>query len=211
MAKKVAKCKQCRREGEKLFLKGDRCTTQKCAVLRRNFPPGIHGATKQSRVSEYGKQLREKQKAKRVYLLREKQFRKYFDMSLKLKGVTGDNLIGLLETRLDNVVYRLGLAKSRALARQVVNHGHITVNDRKTNVGSFQLKEGDEVSIREQDLDKNYFKELLKSMNRDIVPAWLSLEVRGNNVVGKVVAKPTLRDIDQSIDTHTIVEFYSKD
>ncbi|MBU1166868.1 30S ribosomal protein S4 [Patescibacteria group bacterium] len=212
MSNSLAKCKLCRREGDKLFLKGDRCTTQKCAIVRRNFPPGSDGSgsNKHQRVSEFGKQLREKQKAKRTYRLRERQFRLYFDKADKVHGVTGDNLIGLLETRLDNFVYRMGLAKSRSQARQIVSHGHIMVNGRKVNIPSYALKIGDEVSIRENDLEKEYFKDLVKSVNRDAMPTWLNVEVHGKNMKGKVLAVPGLKDIDQSIDTHTIVEYYSR-
>lgn len=210
MSIKAPRCKLCRREGEKLFLKGDRCATQKCSVVKRNFPPGKDGTIRKTRISEYGRELRAKQKAKRIYGLRERQFKKYFSQALKFKGITGDYLIGLLETRLDNVIYRLGWAKSRSLARQLVSHGHVMLNGGRVDISSCQVRINDQISLRENDLKKTYFKTLATSSKQASVPTWLSSENKENNFKAKIIAKPTMKDVDQSIDTQLIVEFYSR-
>lgn len=199
-------CRQCRREGVKLFLKGDRCYSQKCAVIKRPTPPGQH---KQGRrkISGYGIQLREKQKTRRAYGVLEAQFRKYFEMAEHQKGITGDNLLALLERRLDNVVYRLGFGESRAHARQLVNHGHIRVNGKKVNIPSYLVKEGDVITVREKSASMEHFKALREENNR-IVPKWL--ECNAAELTGKVIAYPQRDDIDLTIEEHLIVELYSR-
>jgi len=203
-------CKLCRREGEKLFLKGERCFSPKCAIERRNYTPGMHGKKAQLRrkLSDYGVQLREKQKTRRIYGLMERQFRRYFEEAQKSKGLTGLNLLQNLERRLDNVVYRLGFACSRAQARQLVSHGHFEVNGVKTDVPSYLLKPGDQISVREKSRHTTYFKDLSKELERVKVAGWLSLDAR--NLGGRVVSLPTREDIEQPIREQLIVEFYSR-
>jgi len=200
----------CRREGEKLFLKGERCFSPKCAIERRNYTPGMHGKKAQLRrkLSDYGVQLREKQKTRRIYGLMERQFRRYFEEAQKSKGLTGLNLLQNLERRLDNVVYRLGFACSRAQARQLVSHGHFEVNGVKTDVPSYLLKPGDQISVREKSRHTTYFKDLSKELERVKVAGWLSLDAR--NLGGRVVSLPTREDIEQPIREQLIVEFYSR-
>ncbi|HBR02650.1 MAG TPA: 30S ribosomal protein S4 [Ruminiclostridium sp.] len=202
-----ASCKLCRREGQKLFLKGERCYTNKCAVGRRPYAPGQHGAQRK-KMSEYGLQLREKQKAKRFYGILESQFRKYFDMANRKKGVTGDNLLQILESRLDNVVYRLGFGTTRAEARQLVTHGHFEVNGKKLNIPSYLVKVGDTIDVAEKGRKSNRFKEILDVTGSKVVPQWL--EVDQENLKGKVVALPSREDIDLNVQEHLIVELYSK-
>lgn len=202
-----ADCRLCRREGCKLFLKGDRCLTKKCAFERRPQAPGIHGAENaRKKVSEYGLQLREKQKAKRAYGLLEKQFRGYYEMAERTKGKTGEVMLSLLERRLDNVAYRLGFGSSRAQARQIVNHGLLTVNGKKVNIPSYQVKIGDVIAVRENKKDLDLFKEL-KDL-KIVVPKWL--EFNPAELSGKVVANPQREDIDLNIKEHLIVELYSR-
>ena len=203
-----SKCKKCRRAGEKLFLKGDRCNTPKCAVTRRNYPPGIHGPKGESRISEYGVQLKEKQKAKRIYGMREKQFKNSFVKATKKTGITGDMFAQLLETRLDNVVHKLGFAKSRTLARQLVNHGHISVNDKSVNVPSYNVKVKDIIKVKDNAKKKNYFQNTSKTIIKDDVPNWLEVDTK--NLSGTVTNMPTQMDMDRSINMKQIVEFYSK-
>ncbi|MDD6042642.1 MAG: 30S ribosomal protein S4 [Eubacteriaceae bacterium] len=200
-----ANCRLCRREGQKLFLKGERCYSAKCAIEKRNYAPGQHGQARK-KVSEYGLQLREKQKAKRFYGLQEKQFRNLFDKAAKRQGKTGENLLILLETRLDNVVYRLGFASSRKEARQLVVHGHFTVNGKKATAPAMELKAGDVVKVKEKSTNSPKFKEV-KDM-AITVPAWMSVEVE--KLEGKVVAMPTREEIDTPVAEHLIVELYSK-
>lgn len=201
-----AKCKKCRREGKKIFLKGERCFSMKCAMIKRPYAPGQHGQSRRMGLSEYGIQLREKQKVKRTYGLLEKQFRKYYDMASSMKGNTGVLLSTLLERRMDNVVYRLGLAESRNHARQLVNHGHFLLNGIKTDIPSCLLKEGDVISIKN---DKGvYFQNLKNVLKNQQVPSWLSLDLQ--KIEGKVVSSPTLDEIDISSNIHLIIEFYSK-
>ncbi len=198
-------CRQCRREGCKLFLKGDRCTTKKCAIERRQTLPGQHGAARK-RVTEYGLQLREKQKVKRAYGILEKQFRKYYEEAERMKGITGENMLSLIERRLDNVVYRMGIGASRSECRQIVNHGHITVNGKRVNIPSFLVKVGDVIAIKENKRDLEMFKEL-KGM-KIIMPKWLEFD--SEKLEGKILALPTREDIDLNIKEHLIIELYSR-
>ncbi len=200
-----ANCKLCRREGQKLFLKGERCYSTKCALEKRNYAPGQHGQNRKKQ-SEYGTQLREKQKAKRFYGMQETQFRNLFDKAAKLAGKTGENLLILLETRLDNVVFRLGFAASRKEARQLVTHGHFTVNGKKVDIPSLELKAGDVVAVKEKSTKSPKFKEV-KEM-QITVPAWLDVDV--NKLQGKILAMPKREEIDTPIAEHLIVELYSK-
>lgn len=198
-----ADCRLCRREGVKLFLKGDRCTSKKCAIERRPTPPGIHGAGRK-RTSEYGLQLREKQKVKRYYGLVEKQFKNYYIKASKQKGVTGEIMLSMLERRLDNVVYRMGIGFSRAHSRQIVNHGHITVNGKKVDIPSYQVSVGDVIAIKPSSKEKfAYLKEY-----RPIIPKWL--EFSTETLEGKVLTLPAREDIDLNINEQLIVEHYSK-
>jgi small subunit ribosomal protein S4 len=204
-------CKLCRREGEKLFLKGARCYSPKCALERRAYPPGQHGrgATfRRRRVSDYGRQLREKQKARRIYGVLERQFRRYYREALRRPGVTGENLLVLLETRLDNTVYRMGFADSRAQARQLVQHGHMDLNGRRTKASSALVKPGDVISVHESSRKRKYFKELAAVMDQKDVPEWLSMEP--SQLSGRVLALPMREAIDQPLDEHLIVEYYSR-
>ncbi|MDQ4077344.1 MAG: 30S ribosomal protein S4 [Chloroflexota bacterium] len=205
-----AVCKLCRREGEKLFLKGERCFSLKCAIERRPYPPGAHGQQRSFRrkTSDFGLQLREKQKARRIYGVLERQFRNYFQDAQRTSGLTGENLLQTLERRLDNVVYRLGFADSRAQARQIVNHGHIHVNGRKVDVPSALVDEGDVISIRPESRDKTYFRDLAETIGHRAVPSWLSLDE--NELTGKVLSMPNRDEIDTSVNEQLIVEYYSR-
>lgn len=200
-----ASCRLCRREGQKLFLKGERCYSTKCALEKRNYAPGQHGQSRK-KMSEYGLQLREKQKAKRFYGLLETQFRNLFDKAAKRKGMTGENLLIMLESRLDNVVFRMGFASSRKEARQLVNHGHFTVNGKKVDIPSFEVKAGDVIKVKEKSTSSLKFKEI-KEMTIS-VPSWITVDV--DKLEGKVVALPKREDIDTPIEEHLIVELYSK-
>lgn len=200
-------CRICRREGQKLFLKGDRCYTDKCAVNRRAYAPGQHGQSRR-KLSEYGTQLREKQKVRRAYGILEGQFEHYFEMANKKEGVTGENLLTLLESRLDNVVYKLGLAVSRPEARQLVSHAHFTVNGKKVNIPSYLVKVGDVISVREKSRSSAKFSTILESTASRIVPKWL--DMNRDTLEGKVVALSDREDIDLPIQEHLIVEYYSK-
>ena len=206
--KKLIRCAKCRREGEKLFLKGDRCHTTKCAMLRRAYPPGMHGPKGKVRLTGYGIQLREKQKARRIYGIIEKQFRNYFDKANKKKGDTSEFLLQMLETRLDNVVYRIGFASSRNQARQLVNHGIFLVNDRRVDIPSFEVKPGQVITIKPKMADKALFQNLPQTLKKHETPVWLSLDV--DKMEGKVLSKPKKDDIKSQFDTKLIVEFYSK-
>jgi len=198
-----ASCRLCRREGEKLFLKGQRCYSGKCAIARRSFAPGMHGQGRK-KISEYGTQLREKQKTKRFYGVLEGQFRKTFEHADRMKGKTGENLLRLLEMRMDNVVYRMGLAASRADARQMVTHGHFTVNGKKANIPSMTLSAGDVVAVRESSRKSPKFADLA---NRS-VPAWLTFN--SETLTGTIVQAPARGDVDISVKETLIVELYSK-
>ena len=202
-----AVCRQCRREGQKLFLKGERCYSDKCAIDRRNYVPGQHGQSRK-KVSEYGLQLRAKQKAKRFYGVLESQFAKYYEMADRKAGMTGENLLRILESRLDNVVYRLGFASSRAEARQLVVHGHYTVNGKKVNIPSYLLKEGDVVSINEATRQSEKIKAVLEACGARPVPIWLELD--RNTLEAKVTRLPNREDIDLDVEETLIVELYSK-
>lgn len=207
---KDAVCKLCRREGEKLFLKGERCVSPKCAMERRSYPPGLHGRTSQyrRRVSDYGRQLRAKQKARRVYGVMERQFRRYFREAEQRRGLTGTNLLVLLESRLDNVVYRMGFAVSRPQARQLVRHGHLDVNGIKVNIPSYLVKPGDIVAVRSRSHRSVFFKDLAQDLPHRAVPEWLSRD--DETMVGRVMALPERKDIDVTIDEQLIVEYYSR-
>ncbi len=198
-------CRLCRREGQKLFLKGERCYSGKCALEKRSYAPGQHGQGRK-KSSEYGNQLREKQKCKRFYGLQETQFRNLFDKAAAKKGITGDNLLIMLETRLDNVVFRMGLASSRKEARQLVTHGHFTVNGKKADIPSMPLKAGDVVAVKEKSTSSPKFKEI-KEMTIS-TPAWVTIDTQ--KLEGKVLAMPTRDQIDTPVAEHLIVELYSK-
>ncbi|MEG6616922.1 30S ribosomal protein S4 [Peptococcaceae bacterium 1198_IL3148] len=200
-------CKLCRREGLKLYLKGDRCYTGKCAIDRRSYAPGQHGQNRK-KVTEYGLQLRAKQRARRIYGILEKQFRGYYEEANRQPGVTGDNLLRLLERRLDNVVYRLGLATSRVEARQIVTHGHFEVNGHKVNIPSFLVRVGDEIAVTEGSKNSPQIKELMERAAEKTPPAWL--EYNAEQAKGRVVALPTREQIDVPVEEHLIVEFYSR-
>jgi small subunit ribosomal protein S4 len=202
-----ADCRLCRREGLKLFLKGDRCYSDKCAVERRPYPPGQAGK-RRPRDSEYRVQLREKQKTKRIYGLLEKQFRGYYELANRQKGITGENLLRLLECRLDNVVYRLGFAKSRDEARQVVRHNHIAVNGRRVNIPSYRVRPGDTVTIAEKSKDLLVIKTALISSEKIEVPGWLEVDIE--KLSGKVLSMPERDQIDAPVREQLIVELYSK-
>jgi small subunit ribosomal protein S4 len=205
---KDAVCRLCRREGMKLFLKGPKCFSEKCPVEKRNFAPGQHGKDRKAKVVGYGLQLREKQKAKRIYFTLEKQFRNYFEQAARAKGVTGERLLQLLERRLDNVVYRLGFAISRRQARQLVRHGHVAVNGRKVNIPSYQVNAGDEVVVRENS-KKLVILEMAKEFtSHQPTPNWL--EIDRDNYKGRVTALPKREDINLPINEQLIVELYSK-
>ena len=200
-----ADCRQCRREGQKLFLKGERCTSKKCAMERRPVPPGQHGMGRK-KASEYSVQLREKQKAKRAYGLLEKQFRSYYEEAERMRGVTGENMLALIERRLDNVVYRMGIGASSAQCRQIVNHGHITVNGKSVDIPSYQVKIGDVIAVSDAKKDNAIFKELRGA--RIVMPKWL--EFNTETLVGKITDSPKREDIDLNINEQLIVELYSK-
>jgi small subunit ribosomal protein S4 len=201
-----ASCRQCRREGMKLFLKGDRCYTDKCAIVKRNYAPGQHGQGRK-KVSNYGLQLREKQKVKRIYGVLETQFRNLYERAEKMAGITGENLLSLLERRLDNVVYRMGLGSSRKEARQLVGHGHFLLNGRKADIASIVVKPGDVITVKERSKTSAKFKGLVE-VNSRIAPKWLEANLEEMTV--KVVAIPSREDIDLEIAEHLIIELYSK-
>ncbi|SEP26051.1 30S ribosomal protein S4 [Propionispora vibrioides] len=200
-------CRQCRREGVKLYLKGDRCYSDKCAFSKRSYAPGQHGQGRK-KVSEYGIQLREKQKARRTYGVLEGQFRTYFDKADRQKGITGENLLVLLERRLDNVVYRLGFGSSRNQARQLVRHGHFTVNGHRVNIPSYQIKADDVIQVKESSKESPIMKEMAEGIASKTVPAWLELSAA--DLSGKVVRYPNREEIDIPIQEHLIVELYSR-
>ncbi len=200
-------CRICRREGQKLFLKGDRCYSDKCSVTRRNYAPGQHGQ-KRTKLSEYGTQLREKQKTRSFYGVGEKQFRGYFEMASSKKGMTGENLLKILESRLDNVVYRLGFGVSRPQSRMLVTHGNIEVNGRKVDIASYLVKPGDVIAIREIRKDNPIVKENVNNGAKRPVPAWL--EVNPETLSGKVIRVVSREEIDLPVEEHLIVELYSK-
>ena len=202
-----AKCRLCRREGGKLFLKGDKCYKTSCPFEKRPVAPGQHGADRK-KVSEYGLQLREKQKVKRIYGVLEVQFREYYEKADKMKGITGENMLSLLERRLDNVVYRMGIAVSRAQARQLVTHAHFTVNGRPVDIASFEVKVGDVIAVKETKKDTPYFAAIKGVQKSGKMPKWLDFDTE--KLEGKILALPTREDIDSQISEQMIVELYSK-
>ena len=208
-------CKLCRREGEKLFLKGERCFTQKCALERRAYPPGQHGSEQQfrrRRPTAYGMQFREKQKLRRMYGVLERQFRRYYEMAVRREGMTGTNLLVILESRLDSVVYRLGLGVSRAQARQLISHGHIDVNGRRCDIPSALLKPGDVVTIHPTSRRLTYFQQLVEGWGQDAetaaVAPWLSLDLR--DITGRMESYPSREEIDLRVNEQLVVEYYSR-
>lgn len=202
-------CRQCRREGSKLYLKGDKCYGDKCPFSRRAYAPGQHGQGQaRKKVSEYGIQLREKQKARRIYGVLEKQFRLYFQKADRMKGITGENLLVMLERRLDNVVFRLGFASSRTQARQLVRHGHFQVNGHRVDIPSYLIKPGDVIAVAETSKESPIIKEMAEGLKTKTVPAWL--EMSAADLSGKIVRYPTREEIDIPIQEHLIVELYSR-
>ena len=201
-------CRQCRREGVKMFLKGDRCFSDKCAIVRRSTIPGQHGAARRGMMKNYGLQLREKQKAKRYYGVLEKQFKNYYVKANATEGMTGENLLKLIERRLDNVIYRMGFAESRRDARQLVRHGHFTLNGEKVNIPSLIVKLGDEIAVKENSKSLPKFKSLIENIDNKKNPQWLDVDKQ--NLTAKVVALPAREDVDFEIQENLIVELYSK-
>ena len=202
-----SKCRLCRREGSKLFLKGDKCYKTSCPFERRPVAPGQHGAGRK-KISEYGLQLREKQKVKRIYGVLEGQFRKYYEKADRMKGITGENMLSLLERRLDNVIFRMGIAASRSQARQLVTHAHFAVNGKAVDIASYEVKEGDVITVKESKKENKYFTELKAAGKNNNMPKWVEFDLE--TLTGKVLALPTREDIDQQIAEHMIVELYSK-
>lgn len=202
-------CKKCRRAGEKLFLKGEKCNSPKCPMVSRNFPPGAHGAKGFTKITNYGRQLMEKQKAKRIYGIRERQFRNYFEKAFGKVGNTAGILFGLLENRLDNTVYRLGFGTSRRQARQLVSHAHFQVNGKKVDVPSYQVRVGDVISVVESSQKLPFFANLIENLakNKEIVP-WLTLDAKA--LSGKVTGQPETDKVERNVDWRVIIEFYSK-
>jgi small subunit ribosomal protein S4 len=199
-------CRLCRREGMKLFLKGERCYTEKCAIEKRNFPPGQHGKTRKAKLAGYGVQLREKQKVKRIYGVLEDQFRRYFESADRTRGITGETLLQLLERRFDNVIYRLGLATSRAQARQLVRHGHFMVNGKKVDIPSYSLRAGDVVTVKAASAKNPTIVLAMEEVKGRGIPAWLTFD----DGTGKVMSLPTREQINLPVQEQLIVELYSK-
>ncbi|MFN8547781.1 MAG: 30S ribosomal protein S4 [Candidatus Eisenbacteria bacterium] len=202
------KCRQCRREGIRLYLKGDRCYTDKCAIERRAYAPGEHGKDRRTKLTPYGQQLREKQKARRIYGILESQFRNYFSKAERRKGITGENLLQLLETRLDNVVYRLGIAPSRNAARQVVRHGHVLVNGRRVDIPSFALRVNDTITVADASQKIPAIKDCVANRRRTEMQAWLDFDER--NMIGRLLKMPSREEIPVPVQEQLIVELYSK-
>lgn len=204
-----AKCRKCRRAGEKLFLKGDRCGTPKCGVVKRAYAPGVHGKKMTRGLSEYGLQLSAKQKVKRIYGVLEKQFKRHFEEVKNKKGVTGDLLLERLETRLDNVAYRMGLGSSRSQARQLVNHGWVTVNGRKTDVPSAEVKVGAKIALNATKVDKKYLKEINQVLkNKKDIPGWI--DFNPSSLEAKIIRRPERGETGVNVDAQIIVEYYSR-
>ena len=201
-------CSQCRRSGEKLFLKGDRCSTPKCAMIKRNYAPGFHGPKGRKRLSDYGAQLAEKQKARKFYGLLEKQFRLTLEKASKKQGDAGKNFLRALEMRLDNVVYRLGWATSRAAARQLVNHGHFTVDARKADIPSFSVKAGQTIKVKKNSANSPYFKKAVEYLKKADRPSWLNFDAK--DLSAKVLHEPKDADLPQNLNVQVIIEYYSK-
>jgi len=202
------KCRQCRREGEKLFLKGEKCFTEKCGIEKRNYPPGQHGQRRASRLSDYGVQLREKQKLRRIYGILEKQFRGYYAEADRKKGITGDNLLQMLESRLDNVTYKMGLGASRTESRQIVKHNSVLVNGKRVNIPSYQVQPGDEISVNDSSKNQLRIKAALEAAEERGFPEWL--EVSTKKLSGVFKNKPERDDLPSTINESLIVELYSK-
>lgn len=204
---KEASCKKCRRAGQKLFLKEERCFMAKCAMIKKPYAPGIHGKRRKI-ISEYGMQLTEKQKICRIYNIREEQFKRYFKEAVKEKGIIGNNLLKKLETRLDNAIFRLGLAGSRNKARQLVGHGHVLVNNKKVNIPSFQVRPKDIIQIKKSSLNLVLFKDLKTKLKKFKTPNWLSFDA--TKMEGKIISWPKQEDIDIPVDIQMVVEYYSR-
>ena len=202
------KCRQCRREGEKLFLKAEKCFTEKCAIEKRNYPPGQHGQRRSSRLSDYGVQLREKQKLRRIYGVLEKQFRSYYAEADRKKGITGENLLQMLESRLDNVAYKMGLGGSRTEARQIVRHNSILVNGKRVNIPSYQVQPGDSISVADQSKDQLRIKSALDAADERGLPEWLEVDVK--KLTGIFKNRPERDDLPSTINESLVVELYSK-
>jgi len=202
------KCRQCRREGEKLFLKAEKCFTEKCAIEKRNYPPGQHGQRRSSRLSDYGVQLREKQKLRRIYGVLEKQFRSYYAEADRKKGITGENLLQMLESRLDNVAYKMGLGGSRTEARQIVRHNSILVNGKRVNIPSYQVQPGDSISVADQSKDQLRIKSALEAADEIGLPEWLEVDVK--KLTGIFKNRPERDDLPSTINESLVVELYSK-
>jgi len=202
------KCRQCRREGEKLFLKAEKCFTEKCAIEKRNSPPGQHGQRRSSRLSDYGVQLREKQKLRRIYGVLEKQFRSYYAEADRKKGITGENLLQMLESRLDNVAYKMGLGGSRTEARQIVRHNSILVNGKRVNIPSYQVQPGDSISVADQSKDQLRIKSALEAADERGLPEWLEVDVK--KLTGIFKNRPERDDLPSTINESLVVELYSK-
>ena len=202
------KCRQCRREGEKLFLKAEKCFTEKCAIEKRNYPPGQHGQRRASRLSDYGVQLREKQKLRRMYGVLEKQFRSYYAEADRKKGITGENLLQMLESRLDNVAYKMGLGGSRTEARQIVRHNSILVNGKRVNIPSYQVQPGDSISVSDKSKDQLRIKSALDAADERGLPEWLEVDVK--KLTGIFKNRPERDDLPSTINESLVVELYSK-
>ena len=202
------KCRQCSREGEKLFLKAEKCFTEKCAIEKRNYPPGQHGQRRSSRLSDYGVQLREKQKLRRIYGVLEKQFRSYYAEADRKKGITGENLLQMLESRLDNVAYKMGLGGSRTEARQIVRHNSILVNGKRVNIPSYQVQPGDSISVADQSKDQLRIKSALEAADERGLPEWLEVDVK--KLTGIFKNRPERDDLPSTINESLVVELYSK-
>jgi len=202
------KCRQCRREGEKLFLKAEKCFTEKCAIEKRNYPPGQHGQRRSSRLSDYGVQLREKRKLRRIYGVLEKQFRSYYAEADRKKGITGENLLQMLESRLDNVAYKMGLGGSRTEARQIVRHNSILVNGKRVNIPSYQVQPGDSISVADQSKDQLRIKSALEAADERGLPEWLEVDVK--KLTGIFKNRPERDDLPSTINESLVVELYSK-
>ena len=202
------KCRQCRREGEKLFLKAEKCFTEKCAIEKRNYPPGQHGQRRASRLSDYGVQLREKQKLRRIYGVLEKQFRSYYAEADRKKGITGENLLQMLESRLDNVAYKMGLGGSRTEARQIVKHNSILVNGKRVNIPSYQVQPGDSISVVDKSKDQLRIKSALDAADERGIPEWLEVDVK--KLTGLFKNRPERDDLPSTINESLVVELYSK-
>ena len=202
------KCRQCRREGEKLFLKAEKCFPEKCAIEKRNYPPGQHGQRRSSRLSDYGVQLREKQKLRRIYGVLEKQFRSYYAEADRKKGITGENLLQMLESRLDNVTYKMGLGGSRSEARQIVRHNSILVNGKRVNIPSYQVQPGDNITVSDKSKDQLRIKSALEAADERGLPEWLEVDVK--KLTGTFKNRPERDDLPSTINESLVVELYSK-